>query len=355
MPVNLHNDSKFNKSFPSVHQNAQESLVHILADSLLGVDGIIDDHLKSDIALIEQISKHIIYAGGKRIRPSLTLASAQLFGPIQPPAIFLAAAVEFIHTATLLHDDVIDESDLRRGKASAHQVWGNSASILVGDFLFARAFELMVKTKNLSVLEILSHASATIAEGEVQQLVEAHNLGISQETTLKILGAKTAQLFGAACQTGAIVAGASLQDSQSLFNYGYNLGLVFQITDDVLDYTAQNHVRGKIIGDDFREGKVTLPVICAHQKATADEKQFMERTLIQLDQNPDDFDKMLGLIQKYDAIEDSLKVGICFQDQAIKALEGIDVCFSSVIEEEFVFSMKDILKNIVKECLERKI
>lgn len=336
-----------------------EELGQILDTSLKQVDQIIDNHLKSDIPLIDQIAKHIIYAGGKRLRPSLTLASAQLFGPLNTSATSLAAAVEFIHTATLLHDDVIDESDLRRGKSSAHQVWGNSSSILVGDFLFARAFQLMVKTNHLSVLEILSHASATIAEGEVHQLVEAHNLEMTQETALKILGAKTAQLFGAACQTGAIVAGANKTEAQCLFDYGYNLGLIFQITDDILDYNIQNNRRGKIAGDDFREGKITLPVIYTFQKASSEEKQFMERTLVLLDQNLGDFEKMVSLIEKYDAIRESLKVGAHFRDQSISVLEGLTEvelgADRSDREPLSRASMKQLLQNIARECLEREI
>ena len=347
------NKSSLKSTVPLTHSSLEE-LAHILDASLKQVDCVIDDRLKSDIPLIEQIAKHIIFAGGKRIRPSLTLASAKMFGALNSSATCLAAAVEFIHTATLLHDDVIDESDLRRGKPSAHQVWGNSASILVGDFLFARAFQLMVQTNHLSVLEILSHASATIAEGEVHQLVESHNLAMPQETALKILGAKTAQLFGAACQTGAIVAGANPHEAHCLFNYGYNLGLVFQITDDVLDYTAQNGRRGKIAGDDFREGKITLPAIYVYQKATSDEKQFMERTLIQMTQNEGDFEKMVELIEKYGAIDKSLQTGALFRDKAILALK--ELAFEETGEEILSRdSMKLLLQNVARECLEREV
>lgn len=342
------------KSTTQLTQSSLEYLAEILDEPLKQVDHVIDEHLKSDILLIDQIAKHIIYAGGKRIRPSLTLASAKMFGSSNASETFLAAAVEFIHTATLLHDDVIDESDLRRGKPSAHQVWGNSASILVGDFLFARAFQLMVQTNHLSVLKILSHASATIAEGEVHQLVEAHNLAMTQETALKILGAKTAQLFGAACQTGAIVAGANQHEAQCLFDYGYNLGLVFQITDDVLDYTAQNERRGKVAGDDFREGKITLPVIYVFQKASLDEKIFMERTLVQMIQYEGDFEKMVELIHKYGAIDESLQTGTYYQNRAILALEGL--LFEDAEEGAFSrYSMKKLLQSVAKECLEREV
>jgi octaprenyl-diphosphate synthase len=324
----------------------QQGLNDVLTTHLQQVDQVIDTYLKSDIPLIDQIAKHLIHAGGKRIRPCLTLGSAMLFGDVTPEVNYLAAAVEFIHTATLLHDDVIDESDTRRGLQSAHRIWGNTASILVGDFLFARAFELMVQTNEFPVLQILSHASATIAAGEVHQFSETHNLDITEETILKILGAKTAQLFGAACQTGALVAGATEEDAKKMFDYGYNLGLVFQITDDVLDYLGSDSGRGKLNGDDFREGKITLPMIYTYQKANAAERQFFKRTMVDNEQTPDDFNQAVALIRHYNGFEDTLKKAAAFRDKAIDNLENI------YIQDKSYF-MRDLLIKTACHCLER--
>lgn len=332
-------------AFPlSPPQSPLNELSQILKASLQTVDSIIDTNLRSQIPLIEQITKHIIYAGGKRIRPCLTLACSQLFSHPTQEAAYLAAAVEFIHTATLLHDDVIDESDLRRGKPSAHQVWGNASAILVGDMLFARAFQLMVKTNNLRVLDILSNTSAIIAEGEVLQLVEAHNLTMTEETTLKILGAKTAHLFGAACQTGSLVGNASSDQAQFLFNYGYNLGLIFQITDDILDYIGTDTTRGKTPGDDFREGKITLPVIYAYKEGDQKEKSFWERTLLEQNQTPEDFQMAKDLLFKHDAFDKTLALGKLFYNQAIESLNKSHASNHPHMP---------LLKQIAEECLKR--
>lgn len=333
---------------PLPHQgfSAFKKLSLLLEAPLKEIDHIIDDHLKSQIPLIDKISKHIIYAGGKRIRPCLSLACSHLFQSTQTPeSSSLATAVEFIHTATLLHDDVIDESELRRGEPSAHQLWGNASSILVGDFLFARAFQLMVKTHNLNILNILSQTSAIIAEGEVLQLVESHNLNMTEETALKILGAKTAHLFGAACQTGALVAGATEEQAQHLFNYGYNLGLIFQITDDILDYTCENTVRGKELGDDFREGKITLPVIYAYEKATNEEQNFFEKTFVHLEQNQNDFYNIRNLLHQHAAIERSLKKAKDFSICALDSLNSLE----GTLQNDILI----LLKEIVMDCLHR--
>lgn len=242
------------------------SLSSLLESQLRAVNACILEKMQSPVALIPQIAGYLVSLGGKRLRPLLTVASAELCGYEGERHIHLAACVEFIHTATLLHDDVVDESTLRRGKETANALWSNKASILVGDFLFSRAFELMVADGSLDILQILSQASSTIAEGEVLQLSSSHTLDLTQEMYLKIIEAKTASLFSAATEVGAIVAGAPETKRHTLFRFGYALGMAFQLMDDVLDYTADQEKLGKTVGDDFREGNVTLPVILAYEQ-----------------------------------------------------------------------------------------
>ncbi len=242
------------------------SLTSLLRPQLNAVNACILEKMQSSVDLIPQIAGYLVSLGGKRLRPLLTIASAELCGYEGIRHIHLAACVEFIHTATLLHDDVVDESILRRGMSTANALWSNKASVLVGDFLFSRAFELMVKDGSLDVLQILSKASSTIAEGEVMQLASSHDLGLSQETYLQIIGAKTARLFSAATEVGAVVAETDDSIRKALACFGHSLGIAFQLMDDVLDYTADQEKLGKAVGDDFREGKVTLPVILAYEK-----------------------------------------------------------------------------------------
>ena len=251
------------------------SLSSLLETQLHAVNVCILEKMQSPVALIPQIAGYLISLGGKRLRPLLTIASAELCGYEGERHIHLAACIEFIHTATLLHDDVVDESDLRRGKATANALWNNKASVLVGDFLFSRAFELMVADKSLEVLQILSQTSSTIAEGEVMQLAASHDLDLNQETYLKIITAKTARLFSAAAEVGAVVAGVKDSTRSALSWFGQSLGIAFQLIDDVLDYAADQETLGKAIGDDFREGKVTLPVILAYEKG-ADQAFWQE-------------------------------------------------------------------------------
>jgi len=256
-------NSSLHASSPSSPSLA--SLASLLSPQLNAINACILEKMQSPVALIPQIAGYLISLGGKRIRPLLTVASAELCGYKGMRHIHLAACVEFIHTATLLHDDVVDESALRRGKSTANALWNNKASILVGDFLFSRAFELMVMDQSLEVLRILSEASATIAEGEVMQLTSSHDLKLSKKTYLEIVGAKTARLFSAATEVGAVVAEVSTSKQQNLSAFGHALGTAFQLIDDVLDYAADQEKLGKSIGDDFREGKVTLPVILAYE------------------------------------------------------------------------------------------
>ncbi len=249
----------------SSQNNCLSSLSTLLEKQLTDVNKCIVDKMQSPVGLIPQIAGYLVSIGGKRLRPLLTVASAELCGYEGDRHIQLATCVEFIHTATLLHDDVVDESNLRRGMVTANEIWSNKASVLVGDFLFSRAFELMVSDGSPEVLRILSEASSVIAEGEVMQLSASHDLTLNEETYLKICSSKTARLFSAATEVGAVIAEVNHEKREALKHYGQSLGLAFQLIDDILDYAADQEKLGKAIGDDFREGKVTLPVILAYQ------------------------------------------------------------------------------------------
>ncbi len=271
------------------------------------VNQVIMDKMQSEVALIPQLASHIVAAGGKRLRPMLTLAAADLCGYRGDRQVSLAACVEFIHTATLLHDDVVDESDLRRGNATANAVFGNQASVLVGDFLFSRAFQLMVADGSLEVLAILSKASAVIAEGEVLQLITTNDTETTEDSYLDVISAKTAALFSAACRVGAIVADAPKAEVEALDSYGRNLGIAFQLVDDALDYSARQATLGKTVGDDFREGKITLPIVLAFRRGTPEERQFWRRCLEEMDQTDDDLAHAQELIARHDAITDTIE------------------------------------------------
>ncbi len=288
--------------------NPLEKLAARLHGDLASVNGIILDRMKSDIPLIPELAGHLIAAGGKRIRPVLTLSSAALFGYTGDRQYKLAACVEFIHTATLLHDDVVDASDLRRGKASANALFGNEAAVLVGDFLFSRSFQLMVEDGSLDVLRILSNASAVIAEGEVLQLSTANNLDTTEDQYYQVIGAKTAELFAAACEVGAVVAGRTPGEIATMRQYGQALGMAFQISDDILDYTASEERLGKALGDDFREGKMTLPVLLALQGAPQAERDFWKRCMTDLDQKEGDLKEAKRLLTIHNAIGRSLDI-----------------------------------------------
>ena len=252
---------------------------HLVADDMAKVNALILDRLESEVAMIPELARHLIAAGGKRVRPMLTLLASRLAGHGGDRHIGLATAVEFIHTATLLHDDVVDESDLRRGRSTANALWGNKAPVLVGDFLFSRAFQLMVKDGSLRVLEILSDASAVIAEGEVAQLMTAGEVATTEAAYFGVIKAKTAALFRAACQIGAVVAEREAAAEQALAVYGEELGIAFQLVDDALDYSAREAMLGKTIGDDFREGKASLPVLMAYAAGDASERSFWQRVI----------------------------------------------------------------------------
>ncbi len=283
-----------------------QPLTELVGDDLKSVNQIIVDRMHSPVALIPQLAGHIVAAGGKRLRPMLTLAAARLCGYPGDRHKALAACVEFIHTATLLHDDVVDESDLRRGLATANAVWGNKASVLVGDFLFARAFQLMVADGSLRVLDILSNASAVIAEGEVLQLVTSNDTETSEQSYLEVIRCKTAALFAAACRIGAVVADRPRVEEEALDSFGLNLGIAFQLIDDVLDYSAKQSELGKSVGDDFREGKITLPVVLAFRRGDAEERAFWKRVLEDIDQAEPDLDHALALLERHGALRDTV-------------------------------------------------
>jgi octaprenyl-diphosphate synthase len=297
-----------------------DRLVRLSRQDMDGVDALILARMQSPVSVIPLLAEHLISAGGKRLRPLLTVGAARLAGGKGDAALKLAAAVEFIHTATLLHDDVVDSSQLRRGKVAAHLIWGAPSSVLVGDFLFARAFELMVETGSLQALEILARASRVIAEGEVLQLTRAHDLRLSQAIYLEIIGAKTAELFAAAAEAGAVSAGADPLRAEALRSYGQSLGLAFQLADDALDYAGSAEILGKNAGDDFREGKATLPLILAISRSGARETEFWERAVGRKEQTEADFRRARELVIGTGALDATLDLAGDYADTAKAAL-----------------------------------
>ncbi|MFV0513445.1 MAG: polyprenyl synthetase family protein [Jhaorihella sp.] len=281
-----------------------DRLASALAADMEAVNALIRTRMASDHApRIPEVTAHLVEAGGKRLRPMLTLATARLCGYEGSRHVKLAATVEFIHTATLLHDDVVDESAQRRGRPTANLLWDNKSSVLVGDYLFARAFQLMTEAGSLQVLAILANASATIAEGEVLQMTAASDLATDEAIYLKVVRGKTAALFSAATQVGGVIAGAPDLQVQALYDYGDALGIAFQIADDLLDYQGDANVTGKNVGDDFRERKLTLPVIKAVARATPDERAFWSRCIEKGRQEPGDLDHALALMHRHGSFE----------------------------------------------------
>ena len=293
-------------------QSALDRLIGLLRTDLDRVNALIIERMDSPVVLIPQLAGHIVAAGGKRMRPMLTLATARLCG-YQPEAgerprhVALATAVEFIHTATLLHDDVVDASDLRRGLATANAVWGNKPSVLVGDFLFSRAFLLMVDDGSLEVLRILSTASAAIAEGEVLQLLTSNDTTTDEAAYLQVIGAKTAELFAAASRLGPVVADRPPAEADALESYGRNLGVAFQLVDDALDYSARQAELGKTVGDDFRDGKITLPIILAFARADDEERIFWKRTLEDQEHEEGDLEHAIELLRKHGTVAETIE------------------------------------------------
>ncbi|HEV2098630.1 MAG TPA: polyprenyl synthetase family protein [Stellaceae bacterium] len=297
-----------------------DPLSRLLKTDLERVNRLIVQRMHSPVGLIPQLAGHIVAGGGKRLRPLLTLGCARLCGYRGDRHIALAAAVEFIHTATLLHDDVVDASDLRRGRGTANALWGNKPAILVGDFLFSRSFELMVADGSLRVLEILSRASAIIAEGEVMQLMTTSDTGTTETAYLEVIQAKTAELFAAASRIGAVLGERPPAEEEALDMFGRNLGIAFQLVDDMLDFSARQSELGKSIGDDFRDGKVTLPILIAFDRGTEEERGFWRRTIEEMDQQPGDLDRAIRLVESHGALAETLSRARNYAATAIDAL-----------------------------------
>ncbi len=323
-------------------ETAVDRLKDLVEDDLNAVNDEILSHMRSQVDLIPELADYLISSGGKRLRPMLTLAAAKLCSFDGRTHIALAAAVEFIHTATLLHDDVVDGSALRRGKQTANLVYGNQASVLVGDFLFSRSFQLMVTSGHLRVLDILSNAAAVIAEGEVLQLATANNTATTEDTYLQVIQAKTAALFAAATQVGAVVAERPDAEEEALESYGRNLGIAFQLVDDALDYSGNQVKLGKAVGDDFREGKITLPVVLAFRRGSDEERDFWKRTMEEGDQSDADFEHAMSLLEKHGTVDATIERARHYGAIAEDAL--------AIFPES---ETREVLQDLVEFCISR--
>ena len=315
--------NNLNKNF----NNEVNKLTILCHEDLESTNTLIIEKLDSNVPLIKEIASYLILSGGKRLRPLLTACTFHLINKKKDNSknyIGLAAAVEFIHAATLLHDDVIDESKKRRGSLSANEVWGNKTSVLVGDFLFSRAFQLMTKYGNLEILKILSDTSVVISEGEVLELINDKDLTINEDIYFKVINGKTASLFSAACQVGGISANGSLKEIEAIKSFGTNFGMAFQLIDDAIDYSSTDEKLGKNIGDDFKEGKITLPIILAYLRSNDEEKIFWNKNLVNLDQSSDDLAKAILIIKKYHCIKDTIDRARHFTNVAIDSLETFE-------------------------------
>ena len=302
-------------------ERGSERLASLVGEDMGRVDQTIVSRTGSDVTMIPEVANHLISSGGKRLRPMLTLATAGLCGYRGEGHVKLAAAVEFMHTATLLHDDVVDESDMRRGKLAARMLWGNEASVLVGDFLLGQAFKMMVEVGSLHCLEVLSSAAVVIAEGEVMQLSAAKNTETSEDDYLAVIRAKTAALFGAAAEVGPILAGRPRAEIAACRGYGVNLGIAFQLIDDALDYGGSSAKLGKNVGDDFREGKITLPVVLSFRRGSMKERDFWKRTLEMGEVSDGDLERALAAMKAHRALEDTVERARHYGAMAKDALE----------------------------------
>ena len=317
-------------------------LVDLTAADMGRVNELILSKAGSDVEMIPDVANHLISSGGKRLRPMLTLAAAQMLGYQGDGHVKLATSVEFMHTATLLHDDVVDESDLRRGKRTARMIWGNQASVLVGDFLLGQAFRMMVDVGSLDALDVLATAASVIAEGEVMQLSAAKNLETTEDEYQQVITAKTAALFSAAAEVGPIIAGSPRAERNALRSYGLNLGLAFQLVDDALDYGGNARDLGKNVGDDFREGKVTLPVILAYRRGTDAERTFWRETIEKGDATDENLEKALGLLRKHGTINETIQRARHFGEIARDALAPLPAS-----------KHKDALLEVIDFCVAR--
>ena len=323
-------------------EDAFSALRELVADEMAHTNAFILSRMQSHVRMIPDLAGHLIKSGGKRLRPMLTLAAIRMCGYQGEDNVRLAASVEFLHTATLLHDDVVDESGLRRGLSTANAIWGNQASVLVGDFLLSRSFQLMVEIGSLRILEILSNAAGVIVEGEVMQLERASDIATTEDTYLRIITAKTATLFAAACQTAAVIAERPAVEEEALESYGKNLGIAFQLVDDALDYSARQASFGKTVGDDFREGKITLPVVLSFRRGNDKERAFWQRVMLEGQQEADDLEKAQALMQRHGALSDTIERARHYGDMARDAL----AIFPDSVE-------KRCLVGIVDFCISR--
>ncbi len=328
--------------FESPERASIDRLVMLVAADMARVNATILSRTGSDVTMIPEVANHLIESGGKRLRPMLTVAMANLARYDGDGHLRLAAAVEFMHTATLLHDDVVDESDMRRGKLAARMVWGNEASVLVGDFLLGQAFKMMVEVGSLRCLEILSSAAAVIAEGEVMQLSAAKNTATTEDEYLAVIRAKTAELFAAACEVGPVIAERPRAEQAACRSFGMNLGVAFQLVDDALDYGGTAKKLGKNVGDDFREGKITLPVVLAFRRGSDSEREFWHRTLERSEATDTDLDHAIGLMTKHRAIEDTISRARHYGAIAKDALALFPAS-----------AMKEAIEDTVEFCISR--
>jgi octaprenyl-diphosphate synthase len=319
-----------------------QPLIDLTKADMGRVNELILSKAGSDVEMIPEVANHLISSGGKRLRPMITLAAARMFGYQGDGHVKLATSVEFMHTATLLHDDVVDESDLRRGKSTARMIWGNQASVLVGDFLLGQAFKMMVDVGSLEALDVLATSASVIAEGEVMQPAAAKNLETTEDEYLAVIKAKTAALFSAAAEVGPIIASASRTDRQALRSYGLNLGLAFQLVDDALDYGGNAKDLGKNTGDDFREGKITLPVVLTYRRGTSEERQFWKDALENGANDDKGLEKAKGLMTRYGALGDTIQRARHFGGIARDALAPLDRS-----------PQKDALLEVIDFCISR--
>ena len=322
--------------------NGISHLSNLVVKDMESVNQIILSMAGSNVEMIPEIASHLISSGGKRLRPMLTLAFARLYEYEGEAHIKLAASVEFMHTATLLHDDVVDESDVRRGKLAARKLWGNQASVLVGDYLLGQAFKMMVSAKSFEALEILSNASAVIAEGEVMQLGVSQDMATNEEQYMAVIKAKTATLFAAATEVGPVISNCSSDAREVCRNYGDNLGMAFQLIDDALDYNGKQVSLGKNIGDDFREGKITYPVIIAYREGSEKEREFWQRCLVERKLSNGDFEHAASIIEKYGTIAQTVDKARVFGNLAMNLCERLPAGKYS-----------DALYEVVKFCINR--
>ncbi|MEM0899650.1 MAG: polyprenyl synthetase family protein [Pseudomonadota bacterium] len=319
-----------------------ENLLALTKDDMGRVNDMIFAKCGSDVDMIPEVARHLVDSGGKRLRPMITLAAAQMFGYEGDGHVKLAFAVEFMHTATLLHDDVVDESDLRRSKPTARMIWGNQASVLVGDFLLGQAFRVMVETGSLDALDVLSSAATIIAEGEVMQLAAAKKLTTTEDEYMQVVRSKTAALFEAAGEVGPIIAGKGHDERAALKSYGLNLGLAFQIVDDVLDYGGNASDLGKNVGDDFREGKITLPVLLAYRRGSEDERKFWAECIEQGKTDDHRLEHARGLMRRHNALADTIQRARHFGEVARDALAPLPQN-----------AQRDALLEVVEYCISR--